>query len=369
MCDTVTSLFLFIVLSCTPAYTETKNCTDCIPYKSCDAAVEAIKKNDPAIDTQLTNAFCGFEAGRPMVCCSDLTGLRQLEHSADNHPNLSLLPDDCGVGGEDFADRLAGAFPVPGLYEYPWMVLIGYKSSKPEEGPQFNCGGTLINDRYVLTAAHCIFSRGRSKLLSVRIGEYDVDTTTDCIGDKCESYVQDIDIEEGIAHPEKKLVYPIKNDIGLIRLNDTVNFSKNAGTICLPVTRYLRTQDIDNLSATVSHWRYSEGGYAFSKMLYADVKINNAQQCKEQYDKITTNKNAREDNMLNKICGSYPSGSDTCPVAGSPMMVQSLFGDRYRFVQYGVASYGPSHCGTLSLPEIYTDVTKYMMWILDTIRP
>ncbi|ROT85320.1 Complement factor D [Penaeus vannamei] len=35
------------------------------------------------------------------------------------------------------------------INEYPWMVALMYKG-------HFYCGGTLISDRYVLTAAHCI---------------------------------------------------------------------------------------------------------------------------------------------------------------------------------------------------------------------
>lgn len=33
--------------------------------------------------------------------------------------------------------------------EYPWMTLLKY-------GTKFYCGAALINDRYVLTAAHCV---------------------------------------------------------------------------------------------------------------------------------------------------------------------------------------------------------------------
>jgi len=33
--------------------------------------------------------------------------------------------------------------------EYPWMVAMLFKG-------HYYCGGTLISDKYVVTAAHCV---------------------------------------------------------------------------------------------------------------------------------------------------------------------------------------------------------------------
>lgn len=76
--------------------------------------------------------------------------------------SANLLPDpdknECGF--ESLYRRILGGMEAS-LEDFPWYALLEYRRNNGSR--VFNCGGSLINSRYVLTAAHCVTNENIDK--------------------------------------------------------------------------------------------------------------------------------------------------------------------------------------------------------------
>ena len=151
------------------------------------------------------------------------------------------------------------------MNEYPWQVgLVSRGSSKPW------CGGSIISNRHILTAAHC--TEGESTYsMRVLLGEHD---TSDSRAD-----IRTISaITDHPRYDEEKLwAY----DFSILTLRLPIIFSRTMAPVCLPSYDWkLFTGE----KATVTGWgTTSSGGYASSKLMEVVVTVKSNTQCNNAY--------------------------------------------------------------------------------------
>ncbi|XP_029718226.2 melanization protease 1 [Aedes albopictus] len=295
---------------------------------------------------------------RGFTFCVALVGLcLWLEIRADtgglDAEKLKLLPRYCGFA---IYNRVTRGNSTQ-LFENPWIALLQYAH---DDQIEHGCSGALINNRYVLTAAHCLVNRTEFQLLNVRLGEFDKSQYSDCtnVGDDsekdCAEPADDYDIESIALHPD----YDGKtsqNDIGLIRLNRDVTMHDNTSPICLPTESTLRSAAIPKLIAR--GWGTC-GNQTGSSALQASVLTPvDGMECNRAIPGVSVSGD--------QICATRFTGMD---VGGPVAAVMPHSHGAPKFVQLGIASGAMELCERADVPGVYTRVASYMEWILETIR-
>uniref|UniRef100_A0AAG5CTF4 CLIP domain-containing serine protease n=1 Tax=Anopheles atroparvus TaxID=41427 RepID=A0AAG5CTF4_ANOAO len=319
----------------------------CILFQDCPQLKQIYNKgvNTPDEINFLQNSRCGVQQTKTLVCCA----------GANASSKASLLtPPRCGIQN---TDRVFGGQPTQ-LEEFPWTALIEYQKAGEQNG--FHCGGSLINERYILTAAHCVTSLPRGwKLYRVRLGEWDLSTGQDCLEGECAVAPIDLDIEKVVSHSgydsqDKSNV----NDIALIRFTRDVSYSATIRPICLPVAESVRTRNHEGLPSFAAGWGKTETASASQKKLKVELTVKSLQECSPVYQ--------RNGIFLKptQLCAGGLKGKDTCSGdSGGPLMRQ--FAGAWYLI--AVVSFGPSKCGTADVPGVYTDVAKFADWIRENV--
>lgn len=352
---------------------------DCIVAKFCKPLVDFLmqvpKPVSEEVRLELNKYMCGYDSGIKVCCPSGPIVIKTMANvetvdlenpppppDVSNHRNFKLLPEECGL--LPIPDKIRDGKNA-NLHEFPWMALISYNTN---EGPKFKCGGSILNEKYILTAAHCITDLV-SPLLGVRVGEYAISTKVDCETlqnqtKRCSKYpVQNLAIEEVVVHSNfSKEV--INDDIGLLRVTRMNLNVENVRPVCLPTTEDTRNAKYNYCVAT--GWGFTESyGNSADILQRVELPIMNLTQCRDIYQGQSKVKITHK-----QVCAGGKGNKDSCPGdSGGPMQVATYINDDTRYVQQGVVSFGHRFCGTEGYPGVYTRIPYYMDWILDNIKP
>merc|ERR1719510_1311685 len=96
---------------------------------------------------------------------------------------------DCNCGEAQRATRIVGGEETE-VSEYPWQAGLVDKG-----GSMVWCGGSLVNSKWVLTAAHCTDNNVKAKNIQVLLGEHDYYTDG-------ETDMQRMNVKSIINHPD-----------------------------------------------------------------------------------------------------------------------------------------------------------------------
>ena len=206
------------------------------------------------------------------------------------------------------------------------------------------CGGTLVGDTYVITAAHCTDGM-RPNNLFVRLGETSLDTSY-------ESYSKTIGVKKIIQHPAYDSS-TFANDISILQLKKKISLKDypNIKPACLPHANALFPGE-----AIVTGWgTVQSGGHLTSYLNEVGVTVFADGNCGSMNSLMT------ED----MICaGLLEGGRDSCQGDSGGPLVAADPARNNSMSLIGIVSWGYG-CAEADSLGIYSEVSHFIDWLTE----
>uniref|UniRef100_A0A3Q2PNQ9 Coagulation factor IX n=1 Tax=Fundulus heteroclitus TaxID=8078 RepID=A0A3Q2PNQ9_FUNHE len=235
-----------------------------------------------------------------------------------------------------FKRIVGGRAVAPG--EIPWQVgLIAHPS-----GLLF-CGGSILSERWIITAAHCLVEAHGSYV--VRVGEHNTAIK--------EGREQDYEVMEEHAHPRYNASFNLYNhDIALVYLKAPISFSATVRPICIGPMAFIEALVRQSSSATVSGWgRTRYLGSSSNVLQKIEVPLVDQTECKKSSNERIT--------PVMFCSGYYDEAKDACQGDSGGPHTNSFHGTWFLT---GIVSWG-EECAKKGKYGVYTRVSVYYSWI------
>ncbi|XP_042241817.1 phenoloxidase-activating factor 3-like [Homarus americanus] len=217
------------------------------------------------------------------------------------------------------------------------------------------CGATPISDRYLLTAAFCVFDPVHP-ISTVRLGELDFSKDNET-----NARPRDYQIEQIIVHPDYQPDSPVRSyDIALLKTVEKISFNDVVFPFCVSSERpSVGTTVIGSGFGLVNETHQSP------VLQEVEVEVMALAECEKQYQEAGLLPHLKQayPNLLNGskvICAGYPGRGACKGDEGGPLYLDDGQGHRYLV---GIVSFTGACKKESVMPGIYTNVADHIDFI------
>ncbi|XP_064457609.1 uncharacterized protein LOC135368338 isoform X2 [Ornithodoros turicata] len=304
--------------------------------------------------------FCGIPKFQPRMY-HPYGGIRRPVHGnrirPHRMPRTSPLPHDDIVDtsgdGRRISPRIVDGIPAH-YGAHPWVVDIRILYG---DGQSIHwCGGVIISEYLVLTAAHCFRSSPNETHFIIRVGQHRMYAP--------DRYEKDYEIETVKKHKDFDIATFV-NDLCILKVRDQgghgILFNEHVLPACLPSPDSVYEA---RTLCLIAGWGSTLGDLSVAGSLgpisnsavlrTASVPLYPHGECERPWvygDRI----------KRGMFCAGHKEGGmDACHGdSGGPLMCPS----NGRFAAFGIISWG-EECGLANRPGVYVKVRAYLKWIM-----
>ncbi|XP_041474260.1 uncharacterized protein LOC121423050 [Lytechinus variegatus] len=251
------------------------------------------------------------------------------ETSACGYQRVELGPRLSITGGEE---------AQPG--EWPWQVALMYDDS-------FLCGGQLIKEDWVLTAAHCVTHLNHPTGHTIMMGSIHLNSFAE------EEHTQIRRVRDMYPHPRYSTLIS-DFDLLLLHLEEPFEMTDYVTTICLARAGMGHLYETGT-PMWVTGWGAKEDMGSLPQTLHeVQIPMTDHEQCRVMYigeDEITEN----------MICATPEQGGGKGPCggdSGGPLVTK--VGDQWWLAGTVLGGNG---CGSPLFPNVFQNVSQFQQWI------
>ncbi|ETN65604.1 coagulation factor XI [Anopheles darlingi] len=250
----------------------------------------------------------------------------------------------CGERKVDYAKLIiAGEDAISG--QWPWHAAIFHRIDRIF---MYQCGGTIINENTILTAAHCV---------SLRDGIITVDRLSVQVGRTflyaAESHTQEHQAGQIIVHEEYS-ASAVRNDIALIKLATNMQFTDYVQPICLWDRSNTAIGPLVGRVGSVVGFGITEVGAIADQLRVAYMPIVDTQTCldsnRDLFGRVLTRF---------VFCAGFRNGTTVCGGDSGGGMYFEIEG---RWYVRGIVSFSGQNCQSADFAG-FSDVAMYLDWI------